>query len=85
MNGRWYLNPSAGKGYRLRATGFGSASGGLQIRSPNPGTIQVAVDDLQVGNDTIFETPSGSWEETIVSVRKPAGPAAGIRLELEAI
>jgi hypothetical protein len=82
MEGSWYTNPQPGRQYRVKAAGFGQATGGLEIRSRDGGSVLAAVSDLKIGEEAGITWPARP-SITQVSVRARSGPPSGIRLELQ--
>jgi hypothetical protein len=82
MEGCWYINPQPGRQYRVKAAGFGQATGGLEIRSRDSGTTLASVSDLKIGEEAGITWPARPLI-TKVSVRAQPGPPSGIRLELQ--
>jgi hypothetical protein len=81
MEGCWYINPQPGREYRVKAAGFGQATGGLEIRSSDGATL-ASVSDLKVGEEAGLIWPARP-SITKVFVRAQPGPPSGIRLELQ--
>ena len=82
MEGCWYINPQPGQQYRVKAAGFGHATGGLEIRSRDGGDALASVSDLKIGEEAGITWPERP-STTKVSVRARPGPPSGIRLELQ--
>jgi hypothetical protein len=82
MEGCWYINPQPGRQYRVKAAGFGQATGGLEIRSRDGGNTLTSVSDLKIGEEAELTWPDRP-SITKIFVRTQPGPPSGIRLELQ--
>jgi hypothetical protein len=80
--GCWYINPQPDRQYRLKAAGFGQATGGLEVQARDSGNTLVSVSDLKIGEEARITWPARS-AITRVFVRAQPGLPSGIRLEFQ--
>jgi hypothetical protein len=80
--GCWYVNPEPGRQYRVKAVGFGQATGGFDVRRRDSGGILASISGLKIGDAAEITWPSGA-PITKVFIGTPPGPPSGIRLELQ--
>src|SRR5262249_40585771 len=71
--GCWYINPQPGRQYRVKAVGFGQATGGLEIRPRDGGNALASVSDLKIGEEAGITWPARP-SITRVTVRARPGP-----------
>lgn len=78
---RWYVNPAPRATYRIAASGFGEVAASVEIRTRDGAKSLVATRQLAIGESDQLRVPDDGAQLTAIHVSKPAGAAAGIRLD----